>query len=145
MTTFEEILPALRSLLLQEQGVIQSFLPVLVNRDLNGRIRIFIDAVHEPVDEGAGNYELQSLIEKVSAALDLHVGKVDQILGHKENLSDFIQTSPTFPFTDQEGRVLPGVYLADRLAQEATWETISDRDDASRVPRVVFYSISAGA
>jgi hypothetical protein len=144
MTTFDEILPALRTLLLEEQSVIQAFLPVLVNRDLNSRVRIFIDAVHEPVDEGAGNYELRSLIEKVSAVLDLHVGKVDQILGYKEKLSDFIQASPVFPFTDQEGRILPGVYLADRLAQEATWETISDPNDASRVPRVVFYSIKGG-
>lgn len=144
MTTFDEILPALRTLLLEEQSVIQAFLPVLVNRDLNSRVRIFIDAVHEPVDEGAGNCELRSLIEKVSAVLDLHVGKVDQILGYKENLADFIQASPAFPFADQEGRILPGVYLADRLAQEATWETISDPDDASRVPRVVFYSIKGG-
>jgi hypothetical protein len=144
MTTFDQILPALRSLLLKEQSVIQAFLPVLVNRDLNGRVRIFIDAVHEPLDDGGSNCELQGLIEKVSAALDLHVGKADQILGYKENLSDFIQASPTFPFTDQEGHDLPGVYLADRLAQEATWETISDPDDASRVPRVVFYSIKGG-
>ena len=144
MTTFDEILPALSSLLFQEQSVIKPFLPFLVNRDLNGRVRIFIDADHEPADQGASNYELQRLIEKVSAALCLHVGKADQILGYKENLSDFIQSSPAFPLTDQEGHILPEVYLADRLAQEATWETISDPSDVSRAPRVVFYSIKGG-
>lgn len=144
MTTFDQILPTLRKLLLQEQSAIQPFLPVLLNRDLNGRVRIFIDAVHEPVHDDASHYELQSLIEKVSAALDLHAGKVDQILGYKENLSDFIKASPSFPVTDQEGHILPGVFLVDRLAQEATWETISDPGDGSRVPRVVFYSIKGG-
>jgi hypothetical protein len=74
----------------------------------------------------------------------LHAGKANQILAFKDNLSKFIETTSTFSVADRDGQVFPKVYLADRLAQEATWETISDPDDVSRVPRVVFYSIKGG-
>jgi hypothetical protein len=144
MTTFDGILPALIDILLEYQTDIGPFLPVLVNRDLNGRVRLFVDSCHEPSDGTAEIAELKSLLEAVSARLGLHVGKDDQILAFKDNLSDFIETSSTFSVADRDGQVLPKVYVADRLAQEATWETISDQGGVSRVPRVVFYSIKGG-
>ena len=144
MTTFDGILPALIDILLEYQADIGPFLPVLVNRDLNGRVRLYVDSCHEPSDATAEIAELKSLVEAVSARLGLHAGKANQILAFKDNLSKFIETTSTFSVTDRDGQVFPKVYVADRLAQESTWETISDPDDASRVPRVVFYSIKGG-
>lgn len=120
---------------------LEPLLPIFVNRDLNGRVRLFLDATLEPTEEEQWR-KLQDLVNAVHASLSPHVGEPDQILDFKVSLLDFIKTSTTYPLSDQLGNILPNVYVVDRLAQEATWETVSS--DNSTVPRVVFYSIKGG-
>ena len=142
MTTFDEILPLLSDALLFNQSALKSFLPILINRDLNGRVRLYVDGQHE-LPNGEGRIgSLANFVELISSVLAPHVGGVDEILAFKDNLSDFIRSSTVFPFSEQQGHILSQVYVADRLAQEATWETISSY--TSLVPRVVFYSIKGG-
>jgi hypothetical protein len=121
---------------------LELLLPIFVNRDLNGRVRLFLDATLEPTEEGEQWRKLQDLANAVHANLSPHVGEPGQILDFKDCLLDLINTSTTYPLSDQLGNILPNVYVVDRLAQEATWETISS--DISTVPRVVFYSIKGG-
>jgi len=142
MTSFDRILPALAQVMAARWDDLEPLLPIFVNRDLNGRVRLFLDATLEPTEEGEQWRKLQNLANAVHANLSPHVGEPGQIFDFKDSLLDLIKTSTTYPLSDQLGNILPNVYVVDRLAQEATWETISN--DISTVPRVVFYSIKGG-
>ena len=142
MTLFDRILPALAQVMATRWDDLEPLLPIFVNRDLNGRVRLFLDATLEPTEEGEQWRKLQDLAKAIHANLSPHVGEPGKILDFKDSLLDLIKTSTTYPLSDQLGNILPNVYVVDRLAQEATWETISN-DDA-RVPRVVFYSMKGG-
>jgi CobQ/CobB/MinD/ParA nucleotide binding domain len=142
VTSFDRILPALAQVMAARWDDLEPLLPIFVNRDLNGRIRLFLDATLEPTEEGEQWRKLQDLAKAIQANLSPHVGEAGQILGFKDSLLDLIKASTTYPLSDQLGNILPNVYVVDRLAQEATWETISSV--ISTVPRVVFYSIKGG-
>jgi len=142
MTSFDRILPALAQVMAARWDDLEPLLPIFVNRDLNGRVRLFLDATLEPTEEGEQWRKLQNLAIAVHANLSPHVGEPGQIFDFKDSLLDLIKTSTTYPLSDQLGNILPNVYVVDRLAQEATWETISS--DISTIPRVVFYSIKGG-
>ena len=142
MTSFDRILPALAQVMAARWDDLEPLLPIFVNRDLNGRVRLFLDTILEPTEGGEQWRKLQDLAKSIHVNLSPHVGEPDQILDFKDSLLDLIKTSTTYPLSDQLGNILPNVYVVDRLAQEATWETISS--DISTVPRVVFYSIKGG-
>lgn len=142
MTSFDRILPALAQVMAARWDDLEPLLPIFVNRDLNGRVRLFLDATLEPTEEGEQWRKLQNLANAVHANLSPHVGEPGQIFDFKDSLLDLMKTSTTYPLSDQLGNILPNAYVVDRLAQEATWETISN--DISTVPRVVFYSIKGG-
>jgi hypothetical protein len=141
MTTFDELLPALAEIIQDRRTELHPFLPILINRDLNGRIRLILDASHQPNPE-APSHPLLILAEAIHTRLMPHVGQPGQILLFEEDLKRLMQTSCSFLLLDRDGQALPGVHVADRLAQEATWESIEDPSTA--VPRVVYYSIKGG-
>ena len=142
MTSFDRTLPALAQVMAARWDDLEPLLPIFVNRDLNGRVRLFLDTILEPTEGGEQWRKLQDLAKSIHVNLSPHVGEPDQILDFKDSLLDLIKASTTYPLSDQLGNILPNVYVVDRLAQEATWETISS--DISTVPRVVFYSIKGG-
>lgn len=141
MTTFDELLPALAEIIQDRRTELHPFLPILINRDLNGRIRLILDASHQPNPE-APSHPLLLIAEAIHTRLMPHVGQPGQILLFEEDLKRLIQTSCPFLLLDRDGQALPGVHVADRLAQEATWESIED--PSTDVPRVVYYSIKGG-
>ena len=142
MTSFDRILPALAQVIAARWDDLEPLLPIFVNRDLNDHVRLFLDATLEPTGEGEQWRKLQDLANAIHVNLSPHVGEPDQILDFKDTLLDLIKTSTTYPLSDKLGNILSNVYVVDRLAQEATWETISS--DISTVSRVVFYSIKGG-
>lgn len=142
MTTFDAVLPALAELLNAEKASLEPYLPILVNRDLNGRVRLIVDARHEPASEGMAALALRQLAGVIHAQLNPHIGTPEQIYLFEQNLQALIEAGQTFPLADAQGNAIPGVLVADRLAQEATWASISP--ETSGVPRAVFYSIKGG-
>jgi hypothetical protein len=142
MTTFDELLPALAEIIHDRRPELKPFLPFLINRDLNGRIRLILEASHQPIPEVSSDHPLLQLAEAIHTRLAPHVGQSEQILLFEEDLTALMEASCPFPLLDRNGNALPDVHVADRLAQEATWESISDK--TSTVPRVVFYSIKGG-
>ena len=142
MTTFDELLPALAEIIHDRWPTLEPFLPILINRDLNGRIRLVLDASHQPNPEASLNHPLLQLAAAFHTRLVPHVGEVEQILLFEEELAALMEASCPFPLLDRDGNALPDVHVVDRLAQEATWESICDK--TSTVPRVVFYSIKGG-
>ena len=142
MTTFDELLPAVAAILQSHLPGLEPFLPILVNRDLNGRIRLVLGASHQTAYEATFEHPLHQLAKEIHAKLGRHVADPKQVLLFEDELSELINASSPFPLLDREGNTIADVHVADRLAQEATWETIFPR--ASGVPRVVFYSIKGG-
>jgi len=142
MTTFDELLPALAEIIHDRRPELKPFLPFLINRDLNGRIRLILEASHQPIPEVSSDHPLLQLAEAIHTRLAPHVGQSEQILLFEEELTELMEASSPFPLLDRDGKALEDVHVADRLAQEATWESISDK--TSTVPRVVFYSIKGG-
>lgn len=141
MTTFDKLLPALAEIIQDRRTELHPFLPILINRDLNGRIRLILDASHQPNPE-APSHPLLLLAEAIHTRLMPHVGQPGQILLFEEDLKQLMQTSCPFLLLDRDGQALPGVHVADRLVQEARWESIEEPFTA--VPRVVYYSIKGG-
>lgn len=141
MTTFDEVLPALAEIFQDRWTELQPFLPLLINRDLNGRIRLILDASHQPNPEAASHPLLQ-LAAVIHSRLVPHVGKANQILLFEDDFSRLMKGSCPFLLIDRDGEALPDIHVADRLAQEATWESIEDISPA--VPRVVYFSIKGG-
>ena len=147
MTTFDAILPALADILKSYQASIKPYLPLVVNRNIYGCIVLIVDACHEEsVDFTSDGSEIRQLATEVHERLKPHANEPESLWMFEDNLQMLIDKSQvlSFPLVDSECQTIPGVYVIDRLAQEATWETISNPDDASRVPRVVFYSIKGG-
>ena len=142
MTTFDELLPAVAAILQSHLPGLEPFLPILVNRDLNGRIRLVLGASHQTAYEATFEHPLHQLAKEIHAKLGRHVADPKQVLLFEDEISELINASSPFPLLDREGNTIADVHVADRLAQEAKWETIFPR--ASGVPRVVFYSIKGG-
>lgn len=145
MTTFDGLLPAVAAILQSHLPALQPYLPILVNRDLNGRIRLVVEASHQAADAATVEQPLHQVAAEIHAKLGRHVAGLEQVLLFEDELNTLINASNTFALLDREGNALAGVHVADRLAQEATWETISSLSgDASPTSRVVFYSIKGG-
>jgi hypothetical protein len=142
MTTFDQILPILADVIKLHWDAVKPLVPALINRDLNGRVRLFIDANYEPSGEGELRQKLQDFANAIHEKLVPHVGEADKILDFKDSLAEIMESSATYPLADRLGNILPDVFVVDRLAQEATWESIEDPSTA--VPRVVYYSIKGG-
>jgi hypothetical protein len=153
MTTFDQVLPTLSAILKERWPALNSYLPILVNRDLNGRIRLILDAKHQPDSEDTAEHPLHQLAEAIHGNLFPHVGSLEQLMLFEDDLSadlnELSQAGQSFQLMDIDGQALNDVHVVDRLAQEATWESILEPPESSESPdsrfrRVVFYSIKGG-
>ena len=145
MTTFDAILPALAGILKSYEASIKPYLPLIVNRNVYGCIVLIIDACHEEsLDFISDGSEIRQLTAEICEQLKPHVHEPERLWMLEDNLQMLIDDSRTLTFSleDSERQPIPEVYVIDRLAQEATWESISD--NTSTVPRIVFYSIKGG-
>jgi hypothetical protein len=137
MTTFDQILPKLEGLFEKHCSGLARLGRVVVNRDLNGRIRIIVDkAVHtDPEAEDV----LKGLTAGLSEVLGPHAWSPERsVLFESETELEAIFTAP-------ESFALEGldeVRVIDRLATEGSWARIEPISPNS--PRIVFYSIKGG-
>jgi len=67
MTTFDEVLPKLEKLFNDFDSVIVTFSPVIVNRDLNGRIRLILDK-----DKESFSNQLSTFLDRLHEELAPH-------------------------------------------------------------------------
>lgn len=135
MTTFDEILPKLVSLFQRHTTAMDRIQPVLVNRDLNGKVRLIVDAKWE--DDADAGGALQHIAQEMEQALGPHAYLADQALLFEPDFEDRLQQDSTFALED-----VAGVYVVDRLATEGNWSSIAP--PSTTVPRVVFFSIKGG-
>jgi hypothetical protein len=67
MTSFDRILPALAQVIAARWDDLEPLLPIFVNRDLNSRVRLFLDATLKSTGEGEQWRKLQDLANAIHA------------------------------------------------------------------------------
>lgn len=135
MITFDQILPVVTSTLREHQDITNSVGWLLVNRDLNGRIRLIIPESIE------SNVVLKDQVDKLvvvlAERLPPHAYPADAMILYEENMDFACRGAATFLL---EG--FSNVWLTDRLATESNWTKIAPETQGAR--RIVFFSIKGG-
>ena len=132
MKTFDEILPELEKIFQVYGGDIAHIDRLIINRDLNGRIRLLTDEKNEDVFKN----NLENITEKIVKVLGDRVPGNNRVM-YEPSLDAIIKDVPCFTL---EG--FSHVIVADRLLGENNWGNIE-----SIIPdahRIVFYSIKGG-
>lgn len=135
MTTFDEILPIAKEVLGGHEALIKSLDWVLINRDLNGRVRLIAPESVE-TDE-ALRTSINELAGVLAAKLAPHVHPRSGLVLFESSREEACEGSASFALDGFDT-----VWVADRLATEANWTRIAPESEA--VPRVVFFSIKGG-
>ncbi|MDA8229738.1 MAG: AAA family ATPase [Magnetospirillum sp.] len=134
MTTFDEILPKLAAIF-QRHPDVASIAPILVNRDLNGRVRLIMDEKWET--NPAARAELDAIAREARDALGPHAHSAEQMLMFEPNIEGSITEESAFPLED-----CAGINVVDRLAMEGDWAKITP--PLTTAQRIVFFSIKGG-
>jgi hypothetical protein len=134
MINFDQITSTLQAIFAQHLPLLTALGTVLINRDLNGRVRLILSATVEANTELTD--QLQSLLEDVNEQLAPHAWPASRLVLFEDDLEAIKQGSPGFALPDY-----PNVFVVDRLATETDWQTI---EAESATPRVVFFSIKGG-
>ncbi len=135
MSTFDEILPDLTKIFNPFQEDVTKMKPVLVNRDLNGRVRLIVDEKWEENEHQ--HIVLDEMASKINEELGSHAYPAKQAVLFEPDIDDFLKRESCFQL---EG--ISDVFVIDRLAVEGNWSRISDL--TASVPRTVFFSIKGG-
>ncbi|MFP5231260.1 MAG: KGGVGR-motif variant AAA ATPase [Acidobacteriota bacterium] len=133
--TFDAVIPELAKLMRENRAEIEPLLPVVINRDLNGRIRF---VVSEAATESADAFSaLKRVAEEVRKDLGPHSYPAPQAILLEPDIEAMIGSETTYVIPDLER-----VYVIDRLATEGSWSSITSQTQGA--PRIVFFAIKGG-
>lgn len=135
MTTFDQILNMTRDVFENNRTRVEKLPWLLVNRDLNGRVRLIA-----PSDEGRrdpSHTDLCIIYEELRSRLGAHAHLIDSGILYEDSCEDAYQGLKPFALQGFES-----VGVLDRLATETLWESIAV--EASGPQRFVFFSIKGG-
>lgn len=135
MTTFDQILPKVVLVFAEFSEFIKSIDWLLVNRDLNGRVRLIVPESLE-TDQSL-RQSATDLAERLVADLAPHVHLVPDMFLFEANREQACQGAASYRLDEFDT-----VWVVDRLATEANWTQIAP--ESQSVPRVVFFSIKGG-
>jgi hypothetical protein len=135
MMTFDAILPKVAEIFQQHQADVPCVRPLLINRDLNGRVRLIMDEKWEHDDRAMA--AINKITRKIEGALGPHAYPAEDALLFESNFEEVLASEAKFSL---EG--IEGVYVVDRLATEGNWSSISPPNTTT--PRIVFFSIKGG-
>lgn len=132
MTTYDEVLPAVVQIL-RENPELHALAPVIINRDLNGRVRLVVDAqLGSPCDMVDA---LKHSASEISARVGRYAHPADRAIIVEENFAEILSKSYAF-----DGN--PDIRVVERLATEGSWSSISPVSQGAT--RVAFFSIKGG-
>lgn len=131
MTTFDMILPSIKDALSSFKEW-QDLVPFLINRDLNGRVRIVLEEKRQERADAANG-----LAKALSDHLGAHGFPADRFILYEPSLNEVKQGALCFELDGFDG-----VTVVDRLAIETDWSKIAPV--APGAPRIVFFSIKGG-
>jgi hypothetical protein len=135
--TFDQILPAIQQ---WRQGKLFDGLMdqdgdwLLINRDLNGRVRLILP---ERIEESDQRWLWKDLAAELMCCLGPHAYPPDQAILYEASIEDACQGGMRWKLEGFEN-----TWVVDRLATEGDWASIVE--EAQGVPRIVFFSIKGG-
>lgn len=135
MITFDQILPVITSILGEYQALTESIDWLVVNRDLNGRVRLIAPEALET--DQAVRATLSELARRMADELAPHVQPEPGLVLFDASMEQVRKGATSF--------ILSGfrnVWIVDRHATDANWARIAP--ETKNAPRVVFFSIKGG-
>lgn len=135
MITFDEILPLLGELFREHGATITEIRPLLINRDLNGRVRLIVDEQWERKPEAV--VALREFARQLHEILGTHSYPAEHALLFESDFAHVLAKETKFHFEGAEE-----VFVVDRMAVECGWTSISPIEGT--IPRIVFFSIKGG-
>lgn len=135
MITFDQILPVTVDVLRMHREVIAKLEWLLVNRDLNGRVRLIVP---ESVTLVIGlQQQLEGLYGELTERIKPHAHSAGSGILFEASREEACQGALAFPLDGFDNG-----WFVDRLATESRWESIADVSPGA--PRIVFFSIKGG-
>lgn len=135
MMTFDEISGALNTLLDTHRATVDALDWLLVNRDLNGKVRLIAPAsAQEDVSLHKG---LEALALELTKKFAPHTYAGSSSVLFENERDNALGAAPNYPIDGFER-----VRLVDRLVTEGNWTDIAP--ETSGASRIVFYSIKGG-
>jgi Mrp family chromosome partitioning ATPase len=135
MTTFDQVLPLVTQVLQDHASALPGIGPLLVNRDLNGRIRLIVEDAKRA--DPAVMATLASICTQLQQRLGPHAYPAARTVLFESDMTVALDGATTFQLGDFEQ-----VRVVDRLATESDWAHITP--ESTGVPRIVFFSIKGG-
>lgn len=135
MTTFDQILPIATEVLAAQHDTLALLEWLIVNRDLNGRVRLIVpEQTREDEVQRAG---IEAIYQALAERLTPHAYAVSMGVLYEATQEDAQQGASSYLLNGFDR-----VWVVDRLATEANWARIAP--ETTGVPRVVFFSIKGG-
>ncbi|MBF0123922.1 MAG: ParA family protein [Magnetococcales bacterium] len=135
MTTFDQILPSIRGVLHAQLENLKKLERLVINRDLNGRVRLVVD--EKVFDNTEARAALDAIVCALAECLGSHSFPAERMVLFESDVLAVMQGAPNF---NLEG--FSNVTVVDRLAAETDWATIAPIATGAR--RTVFFSIKGG-
>jgi hypothetical protein len=133
MKTFDEILPKLQEALENQTKNLEKVGRLIINRDLNGIVRLIVDEKFE--NDGEAEKAIDDIVRILSVHLESRLADKNIVI-YESSLDEIIKGTPHFSLKDD-----PNVIIIDRLLTETDWTNIGPATDTHRI---VFYSIKGG-
>ncbi len=134
--TFDQILPILEEEFQRFAAEVTHLKPLLINRDLNGRVSLVVEERPENEDP-AGQDRAAPLTESLAERLGPHAFPSETFVRYESTIADASWRARPFRLFPED----PGILVVDRTLEESEWGHI---EAASDCPRIVFYSIKGG-
>ncbi|MFC4487916.1 KGGVGR-motif variant AAA ATPase [Tepidiphilus baoligensis] len=135
MTTFDHILPAASDIIDAHREDVQSLEWLVINRDLNGRVRFI--APESVARQDSMRTTIETIYRELAARIAPHAYPVESGILYEENRDVVYRGAARYPMEDFDR-----VEFVDRLATESNWASITPETEGA--PRVVFFSIKGG-
>ncbi len=135
MSTFDQILPSIQELLTAQKEHLQKLGPIIINRDLNGRVRLVLE--EQLCDQPEKTKAVNAVVRAMANCLGPHGFPVERMVLFESSFEMVKKGALDFQL---EG--FDNVTVVDRMATETNWSMISPV--ATDIPRIVFFSIKGG-
>ncbi|BCU05420.1 ParA family protein [Allochromatium tepidum] len=135
MTTFDGILPIVAEVLDGHREAMTELDWLLINRDLNGRVRLIVPETVEA--DPVMRDHVRVVAEQLAERLGCHAYPADRAILYEISREPACQDATCYPLDGFDR-----VWIVDRLATEGRWERIAPETEGAR--RIVFFSIKGG-
>lgn len=135
MSTFDQILDETGAVLREHEAALAAIGPIFVNRDLNGRVRLIVQASCQ--QDTLACEALDSIGRALETRLGAHAYPAQRAVLFETDLDAATDGAPVFDLAGFDQ-----VRVIDRLATDSDWSRIAPESPGAT--RIVFFSIKGG-